>query len=335
MKKGILSVVAFILALTAFSAYLLLDTFVIERDGDAIVSMGELTFPDFAPSGGTVTDASGNAVTDVNGSVVTEPNGAQITLPQDWEENFTDEAVWTDNSYKDKNISVKITEYREHDTTIYVADVRLASAEYLKTALAKGKYGSNIKEKTSVMAKNNNAILAVNGDYYGARRAGFVIRQGVLYRESAADGREALAMFVDGSLSVVKEEQTSARELLAAGAYNVLSFGRSLIVDGKITVGERDEVDQSMANNPRTAIAYVEPLHYLIVVSDGRTSESKGLKLYQMANFLKGLGATVAYNLDGGGSSTMYFGGKVINNPTTNGKKISEREVSDIVYIGY
>jgi exopolysaccharide biosynthesis protein len=90
-----------------------------------------------------------------------------------------------------------------------------------------------------------------------------------------------------------------------------------------------------MANNPRTAIAYVEPLHYLIVVSDGRTSESKGLKLYQMANFLKGLGATVAYNLDGGGSSTMYFGGKVINNPTTNGKTISEREVSDIVYIGY
>jgi exopolysaccharide biosynthesis protein len=318
MKKGVLSTVAFILALTAFTAYLLLDTFIIAREGDAIVSMGDVTFP--------TRETSGN-----------EPSGTsgEITLPQDWEENFTDEAVWTDNSYTDKNISVKITEYREHDTTIYVADVRLASVEYLKTALAKGKYGSNIKEKTSVMAKNNDAILAVNGDYYGARRAGFVIRQGVLYRESAADEREALAIFVDGSFSVVNEENSSARELLAAGAYNVLSFGPSLIVDGKVTVGERDEVDQSMANNPRTAIAYVEPLHYLIVVSDGRTSESKGLKLYQMANFLRGLGAAVAYNLDGGGSSTMYFGGKVINNPTTNGKKISEREVSDIVYVGY
>ena len=154
MKKGVLSTVAFILALTAFSAYLLLDTFIIARDGDAIVSMGDVTFPTREPSGTSA-----------------PTGGGEITLPKDWEENFTDEAVWTDNSYTDKNISVKITEYREHDTTIYVADVRLASVEYLKTALAKGKYGSNIKEKTSVMAKNNDAILAINGDYYGARRA--------------------------------------------------------------------------------------------------------------------------------------------------------------------
>lgn len=318
MKKGVLSTVAFILALAAFSAYLLLDTFIIARDGDAIVSMGDVTFPTREPSEDVPSDTSGDEI-----------------IPDDWDENFTDEAVWTDNSYTDKNISVKITEHRVENTTVYVADVRLSSVEYLKTALANGKYGSNIKQKTSAMAKDNNAILAINGDYYGARRAGFVIRQGVLYRESAADDREALAIFVDGSFSVVNEQSSSARELLAAGAYNVLSFGPSLIVDGEVTVGTRDEVDQSMANNPRTAIAYVEPLHYLLVVSDGRTSESKGLKLYQMAEFLQGLGARVAYNLDGGGSSTMYFGGKVINKPTTNGKKISEREVSDIVYVGY
>ncbi len=318
MKKSILSAVSFILALTAFSAYLLLDTFIIARDGDAIVSLGDVTFPERAPSLGTQSDT-----------------GSGETIPDGWDENFTEEAVWTDNSYTDKNISVKITEHRVENTTVYVADVRLSSVEYLKTALAKGKYGSNIKQKTSVMAKDNNAILAINGDYYGARRAGFVIRQGVLYRESAADDREALAIFADGSFSIVNEQGSSARELLASGAYNVLSFGPSLIADGKVTVGTRDEVDQSMANNPRTAIAYVEPLHYLLVVSDGRTSESKGLKLYQMAEFLQGLGARVAYNLDGGGSSTMYFGGKVINKPTTNGKKISEREVSDIVYVGY
>ena len=41
------------------------------------------------------------------------------------------------------------------------------------------------------------------------------------------------------------------------------------------------------------------------------------------------------YNIDDGGSSTMYFYGKIVNNPTTNGNKISERSVSDIVYIGY
>ena len=100
-------------------------------------------------------------------------------------------------------------------------------------------------------------------------------------------------------------------------------------------VGERDEVGKAMADNPRTAIGIVDECHYLLIVSDGRTRESEGLTLYELAEFAKKLGVTTAYNLDGGGSSTMYFNGEVVNNPTTNGKTISERGVSDIVYIGY
>jgi len=73
----------------------------------------------------------------------------------------------------------------------------------------------------------------------------------------------------------------------------------------------------------------------VLVVSDGRTSASTGLSLYQLAEFMQGLGVTTAYNLDGGGSSTMYFNGSVVNNPTTDGRTIKERSVSDIVYIGY
>ena len=63
--------------------------------------------------------------------------------------------------------------------------------------------------------------------------------------------------------------------------------------------------------------------------------ESAGLSLSQLAEFMKCLGVVTAYNLDGGGSSTMYFNGEIINNPTTNGRSIKERSVSDIVYIGY
>ena len=48
---------------------------------------------------------------------------------------------------------------------------------------------------------------------------------------------------------------------------------------------------------------------------------------------MKDQGCTVAYNLDGGGSTTMWFNGEVVNNPTTNGNSIKERKVSDIVYI--
>ena len=50
---------------------------------------------------------------------------------------------------------------------------------------------------------------------------------------------------------------------------------------------------------------------------------------------MKSLNVKTAYNLDGGGSSAMYFNGSIINKPTTNGDSIKERSVSDIVYIGY
>ena len=90
-----------------------------------------------------------------------------------------------------------------------------------------------------------------------------------------------------------------------------------------------------MASNPRTAIGIIDNNHLVFVVSDGRTDESAGLSLYQLANFMQTLNCNIAYNLDGGGSSTMVFNGNVINNPTNTGRHSSERKVSDIVYIGY
>ena len=57
-------------------------------------------------------------------------------------------------------------------------------------------------------------------------------------------------------------------------------------------------------------------------------------EMLALAQFMQELGACVAYNLDGGGSSTMVLNGEVINKPTSSGKRIQEREVSDILYIG-
>lgn len=74
-------------------------------------------------------------------------------------------------------------------------------------------------------------------------------------------------------------------------------------------------------------------MHYIFVVVDGRTEQSYGMPLYKLAEFMQGLGAEIAYNLDGGGSTAMVFNGKLINRPTTYGKEVAERKVSDIVYI--
>ena len=189
--------------------------------------------------------------------------------------------------------------------------------------------------KTSEISKENNAILAINGDYYGTQERGYVLRNGQLYRKAAKEDQEDLVIYQDGSFEIITEESISADTLLANGAQQVLSFGPGLVVDGQISVVKGQEVGKAMASNPRTAIGIIDDLHYVFVVSDGRTDDSEGMSLYELAMFMQSLGVSKAYNLDGGGSSTMVFNGKVINNPTTSGKSVKERSVSDIVYIGY
>ena len=246
-------------------------------------------------------------------------------------------ATVTDSSYKDDNISINLTETTVKNTQVYVADITVSSSDYLKTAFAQNAFGTNVTAKTSETATYNNAILAINGDYYGANSTGYVIRNGVVYRDTVRENSNNgdLAIYKDGSFKIIYEDQISAEQLVKDGVVNLLAFGPALVENSEIAVGTNEEVGQAMASNPRSAIGIIDENHYIIVVSDGRTSESKGLSLYQMAEVMKSYGVKSAYNLDGGGSSTLYFNGQVINKPTTGGNRISERAVSDIVYIGY
>lgn len=251
-----------------------------------------------------------------------------------------DDAQVTETSYQDQQLSVSIETLRQHDTTIYVADVKISDPSLLKTGLAQDTYGTNITETTSSLANRLGAIFAVNGDYYGANQTGYVIKNGVLYRDQArASNYEDLVVYADGRLEMIDESDVTAQALLDSGVVQTFAFGPSLVKDGQVVVSQTDEVGQAMADNPRTAIGVFEEadgsLHYLFVVSDGRTDESQGLTLYELAQVFESYGVTAAYNLDGGGSSTMYFNGQVVNQPTTSGRQIKERAVSDIVYIGY
>lgn len=240
---------------------------------------------------------------------------------------------YTEDSYTDDNMSITITQSTHYDTQVYVVDIVLSDVTQLKTAFAEDTYGRNIKQTTSTIATNNNAILAINGDYYGFRNSGYVLRNAVLYRDSS-QGVEALAIMSDGSFSTIDETATDASSVAEEGAWQIFSFGPVLVNNGTIAVDEDAEVAKSKASNPRTAIGMISPLHYVIIVSDGRSDESEGLSLYQLADLFVEEGCTVAYNLDGGGSSTLWFNGNIINNPTS-GNSSGEREVSDIVYIGY
>jgi exopolysaccharide biosynthesis protein len=238
----------------------------------------------------------------------------------------------SDFSYKDENIQIVIETIRAYDTDIYIADVVVSDAKYLKTAFADNSYGRNISDRTSAIASEHNALFAINGDYYGFRDSGWVLRNGVVYR--AEENKGAFVMEDDGTMRY----EASGQSILdnAENLWQAWAFGPQLVAGGEVSVTVNQEISGRSSNsNPRAAIGQVSELHYVFIVSDGRTAKSAGLSLYELAGIFKQRGCTVAYNLDGGGSATMYFNGRVINSPTTNGRSIKEREVSDIVYIGY
>ena len=337
LKKPLAVWLAAGLLIASLDSYVLLKTFVISEVQAVVVKN---TTSDIA-------QAAENTDTTINSNTTTTDNSDKNTTTGVENENTNNSAVnatessesaktVTDSSYKDSKVDINITTVRKNNTTVYVADVKLSDSSYLKTALAYDSFGTNVTEATSSIAGNNNAILAVNGDYYGADRSGYVIKNGVIYRNTVRSDSEYhdLAVYKDGSFKIIYETEVTAEELLADGVVNLFAFGPSLVENGEISVDKNTEVRQAMTKNPRTAIGIVDKNHYILAVSDGRTNESEGLSLYELAEVLKEYGATTAYNLDGGGSSTMYFNGNIVNNPTTNGHRISEREVSDIVYIG-
>ncbi|MFF2622821.1 phosphodiester glycosidase family protein [Oerskovia jenensis] len=250
-------------------------------------------------------------------------------------------AASADGSTSSDGTSVSVRQVVEgsgEDTvTYYVADVVLGDATDLRSAFAQNAFGQNVTEKTSDIAADNDALLAINGDYYGFRSTGIVIRNGVVYRDEGA--REGLAFYRDGTVEVYDETTTTAQELVDAGVWNTLSFGPALLDGGEVLDGIDDvEVDTNVGNHsiqgeqPRTAVGVIDENHLVFVVVDGRSAGySRGVTMTGLAEILQDLGATTAYNLDGGGSSTMYYDGELVNDPLGRG---AERGTSDILYVG-
>lgn len=288
-----------VIAITLSTTYALLDNFVITRAGTS----GEII-------------VSSSSDTMISSSIT---------------------PTYTEWSYLDNNLSLQIETYRQYDTTIHLAHIELTDLAMLKTALADDTYGKNITEKTSEMAERKNAIFAISGDYYGYRDYGFVVRNGVLYRTanrmSGID--DSLILSQDGTLLVVDEVLTTREELLAMNPLHAWSFGPTLIKNGQIVVTADSKVPYEYISNPRTAMAQVAPGEFYFLVSEGRTEDDKGLSLLELAQLLHELGAVTAYNLDGGGTATMWFNGRILNELVHPGSSTGERNISDMIYLGY
>ena len=337
MKKRTPGVICTLLSLT-LTGYLLADTFLLrsayQTDAASDTAAAFAAAESNLGSGGENAAATSSEVNGGHGKKHMHSGKSQLTDKTSADTDAEAASVSDTADYTSDDISITLEEYTVEDTQVYVADVTVSSAAWLKTAFAENTYGRNITATTSEMAEENGAILAINGDYYGAQETGYVIRNGVVYRDTAKTATEICCIYADGTMQIKNTEEVTAQELVDEGVWQAFSFGPALVVDGEIAVSEDEEVGKAMASNPRTAIGVIDANHYVFVVSDGRTDESEGLSLSELAAFMQSLGVKTAYNLDGGGSSTLWYQGSIINNPTTSGNSIKERSVSDIVYIG-
>lgn len=116
-------------------------------------------------------------------------------------------------------------------------------------------------------------------------------------------------------------------------AIHIIGAGPTLVKDGEIYVtadAEQFPNDIRIGRAPRSAVGITKYGDYIFAVVDGRQAHSKGCTLTEWAQILKNnFGAVEAINLDGGGSTELFFKGKLVNKPSDG----NERFVGDALTI--
>lgn len=253
----------------------------------------------------------------------------------DFSEKFADrftsgEIVSGEGTYKSANISVTLTEHRTENSAgepvcWFEADVYVRNVGFLRTAFAGGVFARGVSDTVPAMANENGAVIAVNGDYYGVRDKGRVIRNGIVYRDTLC--YQVCALYADGTMETYRAGEFDVDRAIRGGVWQAWDFGPELLDNGGKAF---EEFKTGIAGkNPRCAIGYYEPGHYCMILVDGRQNGySAGLTLKELADLFERMGCVRAYNLDGGMSANMAFGGKLVNRPAGGG-----RTVSDIFFV--
>lgn len=235
-----------------------------------------------------------------------------------------------DYSYEDERRMIAVSRMAEPNLTYFVADVQLAEGGLWQSVCS-----DTMRPLTQLLA-GTDAVLAINGDDYGAHNYGVIIRNGELLRARDTT-RHMLTVDRDGTLRLLTDRKSHpakalAEQLLAEDIRKAYEFGPALVEDGQaLSFPKEFDVISTRPSRkePRTAIGQLGPLHYCIIVVDGRQpGYSEGISLQDLQQLFLDYGAQTAFNLDGGGSTELWFMGEILNQPCGG----HERSVSDGIF---
>ena len=236
--------------------------------------------------------------------------------------------------YETDKMQVSIEQKQKDGMTYFVCDIRLTDVSQLRTAFAGDDFRSGVYEAVSDIAGRYSPVLAINADFCRYHREGVIIRNGEVLRRQNIRKHHLLVVDENGDLSAQTDRSGKqglvANRLEQDNTWQTFEFGPVLVEDGQAV-----ELPNSFYVNchdgyyePRTAIGQAGPLHYVVIVVDGRRDGySTGASIPQLQQLFLEEGVEFAFNLDGGGSTTLYFLGEVVNMPS-GGK---ERSVSDVI----
>ena len=230
-------------------------------------------------------------------------------------------------SYSDATANITITREWFENAWCYAAHLVFSDYDRLGTTCGNGVYGG--LETTSSAATRVGAMFAVNGCYSAPNLNHAVARDGVVMNDrtcwspavyNSANGLLLSAWETNGTPGIAGQSLSTLVE--SGKVTDTFCFGPPILTNGVAGNGDGGRAQRTFMGTNGA------PGDIWIVVSDGRKndSESSGLTYNQCARYLQSKGCTFGIPLDGGGSSTMVWNGKVLN------ANKNQRAVVDFVY---
>lgn len=270
--------------------------------------------------------------------VQTEIWKVQDTYPKKLEQyekaisRISDEWNYVNDEWNYETSTLKVTvEPRETSYTKYwICRIKTFSPAQLRSALNGGTYG-NPRTPTSEEVAAHNGVIGVNGSgfSYGSgipAEGKSMIKEGKVYNDVYSNGN-IMCVTSDGGMFTAIAGMTT-EEMLNRSVIDTYCFGPTLVENG-----QRYEISGDFNQTyryQRTAVGMVSPGDYYIVVVDGKgAGGSEGMTYEEIQDVFLDLNCQYAYMMDGGGSTTLVFKGRIINSLTDGGR---ERPVADILY---
>ena len=255
-------------------------------------------------------------------------NGQSIVA---WSE---DTALWQGSDiryYQDDSMLAIIWDEVCNGNVTTFCEIKISDPSQLRRKLSGDRYGSGVQKYASELAAEDNAAVAINGDFYAFRTNGIRVWQQKLY---LAEGWSIDSCFFTESGDMIFARRGDITSWAAAQNFIEendvsfsLTFGPILVENGEnvtpweYPIGEIDELYS------RSVIGQIDQLHYLLAVTNVYPAAVFAQTATQMADLMAERGCRSAYALDGGQTATMFLNGKLITSPVFG----SERVVSDAI----